>query len=250
MRFTEQNKKKIDPRYFLNEAVGTEKVDVIGDPLYITGQKVDVKGEPMYIRGGLPKVRQLQDLLKMAGLYTAKAEGIVGPKTIQAVEKMAGVPAGTVTKKDIINNIDSYIMWAGKAAGSSASAQIAKGAVKGVEQAEKDNTVKGLGAAIAAAADAGQKPSAKKAETPPAAPATAPTTTYSSSIGKKIGEPKEGDEMKGELGPEVYHKGEWIPKSEYEQLKKGLQESVERDLSYNRIKEQKNKKLFEALIKG
>jgi peptidoglycan hydrolase-like protein with peptidoglycan-binding domain len=101
MRFTGQNKKNLNVRYFLNEA--DERVDIQGEPMYIKGKRpVDVKGEPLYIRGGLPKVRQLQNLLKVAGLYGKKVDGIVGPETIKAVEQMAGVPAGTTNKQEII----------------------------------------------------------------------------------------------------------------------------------------------------
>jgi len=66
----------------------------------------------------------------------------------------------------------------------------------------------------------------------------APTSQFPPSVAYKTGmmpsakyTPKEGDEMKGELGPEIYHNGEWIPKSEYEQLQKGLEESLTRAIN-------------------
>ena len=242
MRFTGQNKKNLNVRYFLNEA--DERVDIQGEPMYIKGKRpVDVKGEPLYIRGGLPKVRQLQNLLKVAGLYGKKVDGIVGPETIKAVEQMAGVPAGTTNKQEIIDNVESYLMWASKAASAAGGAAVAD-AIK-----KSEYTPTGLGADIAAASAY----QAGKAVPPVSAtqkekPISKTPQQPSSFIGRKIGEPKEGDVMKGELGPEVYHNGEWMPQSEYQQLKKGLEEAKSRDTSYNRIRDEKNKKLFEALV--
>lgn len=74
----------------------------------------------------------------------------------------------------------------------------------------------------------------KKAPTQPEAPSSQfpPSVAYETGMMPSAEyTPKEGDEMKGERGPEIYHNGEWIPKSEYEQLQKGLDESLVRAIS-------------------
>lgn len=107
MRFGDQNKKKVDPRYFLNEQV--EQPEYSRE---IEFSQDEVK--PIIVQKPRKKVAELQKLLNTLGLANIPENelGFLGPKTAAAVAKMAGVPKEQIKRKDILRNIDSYIALA------------------------------------------------------------------------------------------------------------------------------------------
>lgn len=235
MRFTGQNKKNIDPRYFHNELLkeAASTVDA-GETVFTIKQPKTLEEKIMY----------LQEMLSLVGAYQGEIDGLIGPLTVQAIAKVGAsqVKYDPTLKKalyklnpeKITRDIDGYIAMA-KDAKKEAYAKFQKGS-----EAEKQ---------ALAGPEKPEPKTATKSEKKPIPP-TPPATQQNKMMPKANYNPKEGDEMIGELGPVIFHNGKWIPKSEYEQLKKGLEEAKSRDNSYNRIKEEKNKKLFEALVKG
>jgi hypothetical protein len=245
MKFNGQNKKRVDARYFLNEEEGfTSKeagkaaakyLPTPGKKRGVSGcagagelQKLLVDNYPVYqlvMNSNYldPNLISLQRFRKML------SDEIVGHYFVVAINSFLE----KILEKKIAprNNMNSS--YTDDMEGYKAVCRDMEDLITMMKYWESANS-KSL--------------DKQKQEVPPT-PATTPAEPVSS-IGRKIEEPKEGDEMKGELGPEIYHNGEWIPKSEYEQLKRGLKEAKRRDASYNKLKEEKNKKLFNALIKG
>ena len=238
MRFTGQNKKNIDPRYFRNELL-KEEVNTVD-----AGETVFTFNQPKTLQ---EKIMYLQEMLSLVGAYEGEIDGLIGPLTVEAIAKIGAsqVKYDPTLKKalyklnpeKITRDIDGYIAMA-KDAKKEAYAKFQKGS-----EAERQ--------ALAGPKKPEPKTATKTEKKP--IPPTPPVTQQNKMMPKANYNPKEGDEMIGELGPVIFHNGKWIPKSEYEQLKKGigkLPEAKARDKSIERLKDEKNKKLFEALIKG
>lgn len=251
MRFTGQNKKAINPKYFLNEGVEDSEGSAIASYLPTPGKK---KGIP-----GCKGAGELQKLLVdnymvyqiiLGSISTDKSlsnferfkqmlsDGIIGHYYVLPInafiQKILGV------KRTPKNNVNTG--YTDDMEGYKAICRDMFDLTQMMTQWQQNSEEAVQGSEIATT----------KPETPktPEAPKTSTPEQPSGLIGRKIGEPEEGQEMLTDLGPKVFHNGEWIPKSEYEQLQKGLEEAKKRDRSYNRLKEEKNNKLFKALIKG
>ena len=247
MRFTEQNKKRTNPRYFLNEGLSEEvnprsletvkpgetieRGVVKGCKGALEVQKLLVQAYPTY-KEFLSKKNQV-DPLRIRKKLT---DGIIGLYFAAAINSFIRASLGielNPQRNDINYGYEYNIR--GYRAICRDMENIKNLVLTMLPQQSPSGTTP---------EKAGAQPEAPSSQFPPSVATTTgmmPSAKYA---------PKEGDEMKGELGPEIYHNGEWIPKSEYEQLKKGLEEAKKRDLSYNHLKEQKNKKLFSLLIKG
>ena len=290
MRFAEQNKKKIDPRYFLNEDIqsdmeaaaremgagqyrpnpalafdptqkavsGTEK---LVNPFYSEYSALATKSKGFVkcpniagpiqaaavevIKGVRP------ELVSTPALIKRLTDGKVGATTLQMINvalKFAGKPVMPVSMKSFqqvcnlnpvqVKEIVGYMNQLPRQDAEKIAALLAN---QPAQQATGTDRIPSLPPkrSKVTGTDSSQFP-----------PSVARETSKTRSINDT---PKEGDTFKSEkTGILVWHNGEYIPKEDYDQLKSQgkLEESKARDASYNALKEQKNKKLFEALIKG
>lgn len=227
MRFTGQNKKGINPRYFLNEEVTPRPIETV-KPSEVTERGVvrncpGAKEAQAVIVRALPSFAQVlastvpeKDPLKIRKKLT---DGIIGLYFTTAINYMIKTIAERplTPQRNNINNGYEYNLNGYKAV------------CRDLQQL-KDMAV-----------------------------------TFTSKTQPTIVSPEkelaavEGDTREGDDGTEVYHNGQWIPETTYEMEKgqstlskriQALQEANNRDNSYNRIREEKNKKLFNALVKG
>ena len=123
------------------------------------------------------KIKKLQKHLVSLGYNVGSIDGIAGPKLFSAIARASGIPMSQVAKDFRSSGPEAAVNFITALSGVTVSQDVSA-KPKGV-----DNF-----------------PQSKPRE-----------------MGRmrRIEEPKEGDRMKGELGTEVYHNGEWIPESEY-----------------------------------
>jgi len=260
MRFVEQNKKKIDPRYFLNEEVKIPPLSSIKPEETIERgvvkkcpgarevQVLLVKSYPSYEQFMASKE---PDPLRVRKKLT---DGIIGQYFTAAINSIIRNTTGELTPQR--NDISSGYEY-NKTGYEAVCRDIA--GIKSV--VETFLMLK----AVPSSSEPSQEPidadmDVKAAAETPKVTGTDSSSQFPQSVPRETSKtrsvndtPKEGDTFKSEkTGVLVWHNGKYIPKEEYDQLKSQgkLEESKARDASYNALKEQKNKKLFEALIKG
>lgn len=123
------------------------------------------------------KIKDLQKHLVSLGYNVGSIDGIAGPKLFSAIARASGIPMSQIAK-DFQSS--------------------------GPEAAENFIT--------ALSGDTGSQDVSAKPKGVDKFPQSKPREMGRM---RRIEDPKEGDRMKGELGTEVYHNGEWIPESEY-----------------------------------
>ena len=189
-------------------------------------------------RVGDPKVKKLQNILASVGYDVGKIDGVPGKLLFKAISDAnkdmsgVGVPPERVAKDFMSSGPMAADEFISMFSDPQQLAALRKANVK----KEVDKATAGVDKALRGSDTGVTKPVKPEPSMPGSKPApggsqfppSIPTQNKMMPSGKYS--PKEGDKMKGELGTEVYHNGEWIPESEYQQLQKGLEEAISREI--------------------
>ena len=253
MRFAEQNKKKIDPRYFLNEDIQSDMEAAareMGAGQYRPNPALAFDPTQKAVSGTEKLVNPFYS--EYSALATkskgfVKCPNIAGPIQAAAVEVIKGVRPELVSTPALIKRltdgkvgattlqmINVALKFAGK--------PVMPVGMKGFQQVCNFNPVQVK--EIVGYMNQLPRQDAEKIAALANQPAQQATgTDRIPSLPQK----KSRDPNITKIEPKVEKPVDTSKVGEY---LKDLKESKARDVSYNTLKEQKNKKLFEALIKG